>query len=378
MNKRSDGRWHERIKLPGMDKPKDFYGKAGDSDAKQKRDIKYQIAEFNADLAKRDYFERVADAWDSQHRQHVTHNAAEFYTVPLNRTKQHFLGRPIQSITPSEIDAYIRSVAAAGLSRRSVQAYRDMLNMIYDYAVVNGLCTVNACASVRMPKGLAVGSREIPTDEQMQKVTAALNKDFGLFAAILMYSGLRRGEALALTWDDIDEESNLIHVTKSVYFDGNNPRFKEPKTAAGRRDVVLLDALRALLPFEEDREGTYIFGGDSPLTKTMEFKHWLNWCREAGLATPTIIEHKGKNGRTYSRTEWDADITPHQLRHYYATMLFDAQIDVKDAQDLLGHASIKVTQDIYTHIRQERRQGTAKKLNEYVNGSRKGQFSGND
>ena len=61
-------------------------------------------------------------------------------------------------------------------------------------------------------------------------------------------------------------------------------------------------------------------------------------------------------------------ITPHQLRHAFATILFDAGIDVKVAQELLGHSSIQVTRDIYTHIRKSRMESTAETLNKYLSG----------
>ena len=61
-------------------------------------------------------------------------------------------------------------------------------------------------------------------------------------------------------------------------------------------------------------------------------------------------------------------ITPHQLRHAFATILFDAGIDVKVAQELLGHSSIQVTRDIYTHIRKGRMESTAETLNNYLSG----------
>ena len=155
----------------------------------------------------------------------------------------------------------------------------------------------------------------------------------------------------------------MIHVERAVYFAGNTPQIKEPKTEAGKRSVVLLDALRDVLP----EPGTgYIFGGEKPLTKIQVRKRWLNWCRDAGLATGTTTQREGKNGRAYESTTWEADITPHQLRHAFATILFDAGIDVKDAQEILGHASIQVTRDIYTHIRQQRREDTADRLNAFL------------
>lgn len=377
MNKRKDGRWRESVKLPGMTAPRYFYGKAGDSDTKQQRDIKRQIAEWTKAQAAPKTFDKAATAWEEEHREQVTHNAAQFYAAPLARAREQFGKRELSSISSAEIDALLRKVAAAGYARRTVQAYRDMLSMIFDYAAVQGWVSANPCAAVRMPRNLPSGTREIPTDEQIEKVKAALHLEFGLFAAFLLYTGMRRGELLALRWEDIDRKAGVIHVTKSVYFEGNNPKIKTPKTEAGKRSIILLDALAELLP---EWGAGYIFGGDKPLTKTQERKMWLKWCRAAGLATAEEqTHHSDSNNRDYTATKWNADITPHQLRHYYATMLFDAGVEPKDAQDLLGHSSIKVTQDIYTHIRQQRRENTAAKLNSFVNsaGSNAGQKAEN-
>ena len=360
MLKRSDGRWQDQITLPGMSKPKYFYGKT-------QKEVKQKMAAWKQEQTRGKSFEAAADAWDVWHADQVSYNGAEAYRAALKRTKEHFSGRNVQDIGPDEIDAYIRYLAGRGYARRTVQLHLDMLNMIYDYAIVNRWADANPCNAVKLPSGLPKGRRDIPTDAELEKVRAGLEYDFGLFPFMLLYTGLRRGELLALRWEDIDREKKLIRVERAVYFAGNTPQIKEPKTEAGKRSVVLLDALRDALP--EPGEG-YIFGGEKPLTKTQVRKRWINWCRAAGLATGTTTRKEGKNGRTYESTTWEADITPHQLRHAFATILFDAGIDVKDAQEILGHSSIQVTRDIYTHIRQQRRENTAERLNAFLQNDR--------
>ena len=356
MLKRSDGRWQDQITLPGMSKPKYFYGKT-------QKEVKQKMAAWKQEQTRGKSFEVAADAWDVWHTDQVSYNGAEAYRAALKRTKEHFSGRMVQDIGPDEIDAYIRYLAGRGYARRTVQLHLDMLNMIYDYAIVNRWAESNPCNAVKLPSGLPKGRRDIPTDEELEKVRAGLEYEFGLFPFMLLYTGLRRGELLALRWEDIDREKRMIHVERAVYFAGNTPQIKEPKTEAGKRSVVLLDALRDVLP----EPGTgYIFGGEKPLTKIQVRKRWINWCRAAGLATGTTTTKTGKNGREYVSTSWTADITPHQLRHAFATILFDAGIDVKDAQEILGHASIQVTRDIYTHIRKQRREDTADRLNAFL------------
>ena len=341
-----------------MAKPKYFYGKT-------QKEVKQKMAAWTKEQGKGKPFEIAADAWDVWHTGQVSYNGAEAYKAALKRTKEHFQGRYVREIGPDEIDAYIRYIAGRGYARRTVQLHLDLLNMIYDYAVVNRWAETNPCRSVKVPSGLPRGQREIPTEDQLEQVRAGAHLPFGLFPIMLLYTGLRRGELLALRWEDIDRKNKVIHINKAVYFAGNTPRLKLPKSEAGRRDVVLLDALLEYLP--EGQQG-YLFGDDAPLTKSSIRKRWLSWCKAAGLATSEEVKrHRNdKNNRDYVTLKWTPDITPHQLRHAYATILFDAGIDEKDAQELLGHASIQVTRDIYTHIRQRRREKTAEKINTFL------------
>jgi integrase len=183
----------------------------------------------------------------------------------------------------------------------------------------------------------------MPTEHEIEVVKNSTAADFGMFAYFILYTGLRRGEALALRYEDIDFNKKVIHVRRSAYWMGNSPHIKEPKTEAGTRDVFLLDNLAAHI----DRSGSgYIFRGKGGgvMTNSWYQCRWAAYLKETGL-----------------------NITAHQLRHAYAGVLFDAGLDVKDAQDLMGHANISVTRDIYTQISKTHKENTMNKLNAFVN-----------
>lgn len=361
MLKRKDGRWQEQIKLPGMKKPKYFYGKT-------QREVKKKIAEWQKEQGESEKFEKVADAWAVVHESQVGYNGHEAYKASMRRVKEIFSSREMKDITASEVDAFIRSLAAKGYARRTVQQHRDLLNMIFNYAIINGFVSINPCSAVKIPNGLAKKERKLPSDEELKKVVDGSGLEFGLFPIMLLYTGLRRAELLALTWNDIDRKEKVIHVKKSVYFVGNSPQIKIPKTEAGQRDVILLDALSEILP--DKNEKSYIFGGSSPLSKSSVRSKWIAWCREAGLATKiTRSSGKDKNGKERTQTDWRPDITPHQLRHAYATVLYEAKVGLKDAQDLLGHSTAQVTMDVYTHIRKNRKSKVAEQINQYISDS---------
>lgn len=286
-------------------------------------------------------FGDCAKAWQRQHWEGISYKTAESYTAPTKRLVEQFGAMPVSEVTAQMVSAYLGKLGKQGYSRRSVQMHRDILNMIFNDAIVAGHITANPCAAVSLPKNLQTTKRELPSDEALEAVKRGEEAPFGLFALICLYAGLRRGEALALRYEDIDRENKVIHITKAVEFIGNDPQIKTPKTAAGYRNAVLLDVLADQIP-----DGTgYIFSREDGglLTKIQYRKRWLKYCQAIGY-----------------------DITAHQLRHGFATILYEAGIEDKDAQELLGHSSITITRDIYTHIRQSRRTETADRLNDFL------------
>lgn len=286
-------------------------------------------------------FTAISEQWRGVRFEKLAGKSVEAYKAPLRRLEEHFGGRGIEEIETADVAAFLRKLAAQQYARRTVQLHRDMMSQIYNYAIAEGLTRYNPCDHVAMPKGLAAGTRGIPSDEAIEAVKHGLDHPFGLFAYICLYAGLRRGECLALRYEDIDRRAQVIHITKSVEYVSNNPHIKEPKTKAGCRDVLLPDILARAIPNEKSG---YIFAAKDggPLTKEAYKVRWAAYCKHIGYR-----------------------ITAHQLRHGYATILYEANIADKDAQELLGHADITTTRNIYTHIRDSHRADVAAKLNSF-------------
>lgn len=349
MIKRKDGRWQEQVKLPGMSKPKYFYGKT-------QKEVRRKMAEWSQaeEEAKEKavLFETVADEWEKWHTEQVGWLTGKNYEKPIREVKDYFAGKNINDIYADEVSTFLELVGKKGYSKRTVQARKTALSMIFDYAIQKRITKINPVRSAKMPNGLHTTKRESPTDAQMEKIMGGFGLKFGLFAAMQCYTGMRRGELLALEWGDIDIENNVIYVNKSVEFIGDNPHVKKPKTENGKREIILVNALKDLLP--RGCHGVVFPGKDGQHMKASEFKTaWGKWCAEIGLAT------KGEKRYT-------VDVTSHQLRHQYASMLYDAGVGVKDAQELLGHADIKTTMNVYTHISRKRKAETADKLNLFL------------
>ena len=341
MIKRADGRWQDQVKLPGMSKPKYFYGKT-------QKEVKQKMAAWQKERVAGKSFEKVSQEWEVEHEKVSAYNTMRAYQAPLKRLREQFGSSKPGDITPDEVSAYLRYLAGRGYGQRTMSMEFAILNMIFDYSIVKGYASTNPCGPVKLPSGLPKAKRDMPTDEQLEAVKKGVKEPFGLFPFMLLYTGLRRGELLALRWEDIDLEAGVIHVSKSVYFAGSASVVKEPKTASGKRTVVILDALREVLP----EPGTgFVFGGEKPMTDYQFRKEWGTWAKAVGLGPG------GMKG---------TDVTPHQLRHAFATILYDAGVGEVDTMAIMGHSSIKVTREVYTHIRQDRMAQTTKQINDYL------------
>lgn len=330
MKKRKDGRYEKQITVDGIRKT--LY-------ARSVQEMNKKIREYEIEKEEGKTFSDVADEWEERHYEGLSITTLKSYKPAVRRAIEYFNNRRIKSITAIEIDGFIRQFAKSGNKLKTVKNQKMVLNQIFDYAVYCAYTEHNPVKSVKLPKNLQKEKRAMPKTEEIKKIEENCT-GFGLIAYFLLYTGLRRGEVLALRHEDIDRENKVIIVNKAVVFDGNYPIIKEPKTEAGKREVILLDRIAEKLP-----KGTgYIFhDGKGNLMKEKQFRsQWDKYKQKTGI-----------------------NLTPHQLRHAYATFLFEANIDEKSAQELLGHSTLAMTKDVYTHIRQEKKEATAKTLNSF-------------
>ena len=265
---------------------------------------------------------------------------------------------------------HLTAAKAKGYSATVVNTIRSIYRMIFDYAIAQDHAQYNPVMSVRLPKGLKRGKRTAPADDQIRKIFAAIDQPFGLFPVFLLCTGMRKSEALALTWEDVDFKARQISVTKSIdYTVGASPKIKPPKTDTGYRTIPIVDVLYDhLLQAHSGSTSEYIFpappsnrsgNGGGLMTLRGYEGAWLRWCQAAGFI--------GDDGRP--------SITAHNLRHGTATLMFELEVDELTAQRILGHSRIEITREIYTDLRAAQNEKSVSKFNsglsKYLDGSQK-------
>lgn len=361
MYQRKDKTWQDQLPIPGTKKYKYFYGKT-------KAEVKAKMAAWQAEQDNTLTMSLAIEPWLESKEKTVKYKTLEGYKAPIARIKETFGDIRIEEITPAQIQAFINDLAAKGYKRTTVQRPLDVMRMVFDYHITRPGSAIkyNPCAGVRLPSGLKQEARELASREDIELVRKGLSLPFGLYAYLLMYTGLRDNEALALCDTDFDFKNDIIHIRKNVSWQPNKPVISTPKTVNGIRTIPLLSQLKGALP----KWKGYLFsanGGVTPLTQTEFRKRWNGYCRKAGLADSHVEEHIGKNKHKYKKTVWENRIVPYQLRHEFATICFDAGLDPKAVADIMGHADEEMARRIYTHIKNTRRQKDSKKLQDFVN-----------
>lgn len=306
-----------------------------------------KIREFQDAAEKGPLFQDIAEKWYDEHFPTLAYTTQRGYEFAYREVVEYFSDNYINQITPSMINKYIKSLPST-YARKTCSTRLLVLNLIFKYTITEDIINDNPCACISIPKGHSAKKRRGPTESEINAIKTTVdftyrNANMGLLAVFLLYTGCRKGEALALQYRDIDYDNARVTINKSIYYAGTTPNIKTPKTEAGIRTVIIPQYLLRLLP--KGKSNHYLFSDtpDNPMRGAFYESAWKAWQKESGLT-----------------------LTAHQLRHGYATLLLEADISTKDAQDLLGHADASTTQNIYQDISQTRKKETEIKLNNFL------------
>lgn len=348
MKKRADGRYLKQVLIGqrenGRPRYKNIYGTS-------KADVEQRAALFKAEFEKgvavlddNLTFYTWADKWLKTYKSNVQYNTYKMYENIIKTHLKPALGSyKIKNIKKHHLQETINNLIAQNKYSTARQA-RLTLKQIFEQAVQNEYVYKNPAAGIALPKQPKTQKRAL-TQQEINLFTAAeLEPKEKTFVFLILYCGLRRGEALALKASDIDFENRKISINKSLIFKENNSEIKNiPKSEAGIRVLPIVDDLYdALYDFANDKTD-YIFTMENGkiMSKSSFRKFWNR------------IMAKANEAAQKEKMQLNPDITPHIFRHTFATNLYYAEIDIKTAQYLLGHSSIKMTMDIYTHLESE-------------------------
>jgi integrase len=269
------------------------------------------------------------------------------------RTKEMYERMVYSYIIPSIGDIRLRDLRQSDIQLminkkakyfRTCEQLRMTTRQMLDSAIDDGLLYKNVGLNIKLPPKHKEEKRPLTDTEKNAIAKTEFTDKEKAFVYLLLYCGLRRGEILALSKNNIDKKNMEVNVRNAVTFDyGKAVLNPYPKSFAGIRSIPIPNGLKEVLwPYLEQLEGLYLFEMERKpglMSKSSYDKFWGRITAKINASAGGTEDIKAIYG-----------LSAHVFRHNYATMLYYAGIDAKDAQRLLGHSSIKITLDIYTHL----------------------------
>ena len=255
--------------------------------------------------------------------------------------------RRLADVLHRDVQRIADDLLAEGRDPSTIRNALMPLRVIFRRAVEDGDLALNPCTHLRLPA--VRGRRErIASPEEARRLLAALPERDRPVWATALYAGLRRGELMALRWDDVDLARGVIRVERS--YDDKGRVEIEPKSRAGRRTVPIVGALRDVLVVYKASQG-----------------------RDRGLVfassaeTPFVPSNLWRRAqRAWKRSGLDP-IGLHEARHTFASVLIAAGVNAKAITTYMGHASIQTTYDLYGKLMPGSESEAAALVDAYLN-----------
>ncbi|UDB49851.1 site-specific integrase [Bacillus safensis] len=322
-------------------------------------------AEINGDFLRKDdniTISSYIDLWFEKYKLTVKKSSWDSRYDSIIVIKKNLGSCRVKDVTEKIYEDFLNKIAPE-YAKNTLTSIHQVFNMMIKEAVRDSYFKDNPIHDVNLPKK-AKEKKVEELDEDLKDMKFWEKEEIKLFLQVvsrkgrprdlamfllLIYSGLRIGEAVALTWDKVDFEKSEIKVRYTLFREKDlksNYELLSPKTESSIRNVPVppqvIMQLRILKNVQEQVKNDV-----GELYKDEDFVFTDN----SGMPEPA----RNFNYRmaTYIKKAGVTKITPHNLRHTYASLLFAAGIELKEAQRRLGHSSSKTTLDVYSHVMRE-------------------------
>lgn len=261
----------------------------------------------------------------------------------------------IKSLRPEHVQRMVNDMIDKKLAPKNIRDTFNNINAAMKKAVKLRLIPYNPCEAVELPRLKKYRANVYPTEMIHTVLDTAMGTDMYLPILLLVMVGLRRGELLALRWEDIDFKNNLLKVRNNLVRGEDGYIIKPPKTESGIRDIylgsdVMNELKSARLKYMND---AFEYG--------VGFQN-LNFVIYKEDGSPFCPDSMSQKWRRFLKTHNLPKIRLHDLRHSNATALIQAGVNPRVVQQRLGHSDVNITLNTYTHVLPEMDIEAAEKL----------------
>ena len=322
------------------------------------------------------------DVWINIHKRKTIKESTQvrYYDFYQRYIKKELGKQKIVNINPLTLERLFQGMADEGYSTKTIRDVYNILNAMFKYAIHNRLTAFNPCAGVCLPKTKTKEIRILTLEEQREVITHAKGRLYENLILVALGTGMRGGELLGLTWDDVDFRRREICINKTLVHIKDTQtgkytfKYQTPKTKNSTRRIPMQESVYKALrkqhvqlkemqlvssdwqPLSSFENIVFVGRNGKPITEHT-FQVALDWIEKS--INKERMKIATETGATYTPMP---HFYPHALRHTFATRCFEAGIDAKVVQEYLGHYSISITLDLYTHVTNDKAKTEMNKL----------------
>lgn len=281
-------------------------------------------------------FLEVANEWLDTHKGSIGYATQVSYKCTINLLKPVHT-KVFTDIKYADLQKVINDIYAQGYSKSQLQKIMVVLTLVYRHAIRQEYTEKNIAELLYISNNASCKRRDKISEVSIEKILSFPHQ-YQLYYVLLYYTGIRKGEALALQWSDVDFIKKVIKINKSVCFVNNQPVIKDPKTDNGYRLIPITDGLLELLKQKRGTKNGYIFTQVTtglPHTSSSFKKMHKRWLKDL---------------KAYYPEENIENITSHMLRHTYITYLFENNLPDYVVKEIAGHSDAAFTKRQYYHV----------------------------
>ena len=370
IRKRSDGRWEARYTTgidpkTGKQTQKSVYGKT-------QKEVRQKLTEVTAEIDSGTYLEQTKDTvgeWlDTWLKTYALYSVKSYtydaYERSCNIHIKPALGRiRLSALTAPQIQQFYNSlITEKELSPKTGKNIHGVLHRALGQAVKLGMLRSNPTNVCDLPKAHRKEIKPMEQAEITKFLQAIQGTKYGLVYQITLFTGLREGEVLGLTWDCIDFQHNALYVNKQLQKTQKvGGQYVLAPTKSGRsRMITVAPSVMDLLKKQKSQQAQMrlLVGQDWKNPWDLVFTNEFGGNLSHFTVYKTFKEIVRSIGLEQERF--------HDLRHSYAVVSLESGDDIKTVQTNLGHATASFTLDVYGHVSQKMRQQSADRMEQFI------------
>ena len=369
--KRPDGRWEGKYCVPATDGSsrylrKSVYGKT-------KQEVRKKLTQIQFELDSRMYvsptkmtLENWLNTWLTEYIKHSVKELTydSYYSICKNHIIPTLGDIALTKLSVDRIQRFYNYLLdEKHLSAKTVKNVNGLLHKALDQAYIVGHIKINPCNQITLPKVIKKQIEPMSNDKIEEFISKIKGHKLENLYYVTLFTGLRRGEVLGLTWDCIDFDKHTILVNKqlkkSTQYAGAEYVLSSTKNSGARKIYVAESVMQILIKQRELQNKMAMFAGSAwsninnlvftdelgnNLTQEVVYKNFKKIVKDIGIPSTRF----------------------HDLRHTFATISLESGDDFKTVQGNLGHATASFTLDVYGHISDKMKESSARNIQQFI------------